>query len=107
MYLCTIFSIKLSNFIPCFGMITVLTIDDREGALEDALQLFKKLSLSLARIESRPSKTYRWKYDILLEVKRIDEQQLAELSKQLPAIVSSFQFIQSEEAASTEGKGRN
>ena len=77
-------------------MITVLTIDDREGALEDALQLFKKLSLSLSRIESRPSKTFRWKYDILLEVKRIDEQQLAALNKQLPSIVSSFQFIQSE-----------
>ena len=85
-------------------MITVLTIDDREGALEDALQLFKKLSLSLSRIESRPSKTYRWKYDILLEVKRIDEQQLEELRTQLPSIVSSFQFIQSD--AGCDGKGR-
>ncbi len=85
-------------------MITVLTIDDREGALEDALQLFKKLSLSLSRIESRPSKTYRWKYDILLEVKRIDEQQLDELSKQLPSLVSSFQFIQSEANSNGQGK---
>lgn len=83
-------------------MITVLTIDDREGALEEALQVFKKLSLSLSRIESRPSKTFRWKYDILLEVRRIDEQQLAELKKQLPSIVSSFQFIQSEAAAADD-----
>lgn len=86
-------------------MITVLTIDDREGALEEALQLFKKLSLSLSRIESRPSKTLRWKYDILLEVKRIDEQQLEALKQELPSIVSSYQFIQSTTSGAT-GNGK-
>lgn len=89
-------------------MITVLTIDDREGALEEALQLFKQLSLSLSRIESRPSKTFRWKYDILLEVKRIDEQQLEALKQQLPSIVSSYQFIQSTTSGATgNGKSTN
>ena len=73
----------------------LFTVDDREGALEEVLKVFKTLSISLCRIESRPSKSFKWKYEILVDFKVPKETILKELEAALIGRESSFQFISS------------
>lgn len=73
----------------------LFTIEDREGALEDFLKIFKHLSISLCRIESRPSKSFKWKYDIVVDFRVPDEAGLKELEKCLQKRKSHYQFIKS------------
>lgn len=75
----------------------LFTVDDREGALEEVLKVFKVLSISLTRIESRPSKSSKRKYDIIVEFrpqKHDEGNSLKELERSLSHIVSSYQFIE-------------
>lgn len=62
----------------------IFTAEDRPGALDDAIQLFKTFNISLKHIESRPSKTFEWVYDFLIEFEvkdvNIAEKVCAELS---------------------------
>lgn len=81
----------------------LFTVADREGALEEVLTIFKRLAVSLTRIESRPSKSSRWMYDIVVDFnppKTGDEQRLRDLEAALATAVSHYQFI---EPSSTNG----
>ena len=73
----------------------LFTVDDREGALEDVLKVFKKLSISLCRIESRPSKSFKWKYDIVVDFRLPEEAVLKKLEVSLNERGSTYQFIES------------
>ena len=73
----------------------LFTIGDYEGALEEFLVIFKKLSISLCRIESRPSKSFKWKYDIIVDFRVPEEAVLKELEAVLKTRQSSYQFITS------------
>lgn len=84
----------------------LFAVEDREGALEDVLKVFKSLSISLCRIESRPSKSFKWKYDIVVDFNVTDESRLKELEAALKDRESSFQFIESS-ATQTHGNGNN
>jgi prephenate dehydratase len=44
------------------------TIEDKTGALNEALDIFKKHTISLRRIESRPSKNFEWEYEFTVDV---------------------------------------
>ena len=75
----------------------LFTVDDREGALEEVLKEFKNLSISLTRIESRPSKSSKRKYDIIVEfrpIKRDEGESLKALEKCLSRTVSNYHFIE-------------
>lgn len=73
----------------------LFTVEDREGALEEVLQIFKSQSISLCRIESRPSKSFKWKYEIVVDFNVPDGMRLEELEKGLQERGSSYQFIES------------
>jgi prephenate dehydratase len=73
----------------------LFTVDDREGALEEVLKVFKDLSISLCRIESRPSKSFKWKYEIVVDFCVPEESKLKKLESCLLERNSSFQFIES------------
>ena len=73
----------------------LFTVEDREGSLEEVLQIFKSLSISLCRIESRPSKSFKWKYDIVVDFRMPDEAGMKELERELQERGSSYQFMES------------
>ena len=73
----------------------LFTVEDREGSLEEVLQIFKSLSISLCRIESRPSKSFKWKYEIVVDFRVADEERMKELEKGLKDRGSSYQFMES------------
>lgn len=83
----------------------LFAVEDREGALEDVLKVFKSLSISLCRIESRPSKSFKWKYDIIVDFNVTDGSRLKELEAALKERESSFQFIESS-AIQNHGNGK-
>lgn len=80
----------------------LFTVDDREGALEDVLKVFKKLSISLCRIESRPSKSFKWKYDIVVDFRLPEESILKKLEICLNERGSTYQFIESSAHEATD-----
>ena len=82
----------------------LFTVEDREGSLEEVLKIFKTLSISLCRIESRPSKSFKWKYDIVVEFKMPDGTLLKELESKLNERDSSYQFIESSSVHNGSGK---
>ncbi len=82
----------------------LFTVEDREGSLEEVLRIFKSLSISLCRIESRPSKSFKWKYDIVVDFKVPNETVLKELESQLKERSSSYQFIESSSIQNGSGK---
>lgn len=45
----------------------LFTVEDAPGALDSCLHVFKDAGISLRHIESRPSKTFSWDYDMLVE----------------------------------------
>ena len=45
----------------------LFTVEDKPGALDACLHVFKDAAISLRHIESRPSKTFSWDYDMLVE----------------------------------------
>jgi chorismate mutase / prephenate dehydratase len=73
----------------------LFTVEDREGSLEEVLKIFKSLSISLCRIESRPSKSFKWKYDIVVDFRIPDGAMMKELEKRLQERGSSYQFMES------------
>ena len=73
----------------------LFAVEDREGSLEEVLKIFKSLSISLCRIESRPSKSFKWKYDIIVDFSVMDGSRLKELEAALKERESSYQFIES------------
>lgn len=82
----------------------LFTVEDREGSLEEVLKIFKNLSISLCRIESRPSKSFKWKYDIIVEFNMTDGSILKELESHLKERDSSYQFIESSSIQNGTGK---
>ena len=83
----------------------LFTVEDREGSLEEVLKVFKSLSISLCRIESRPSKSFKWKYDIIVDFNVSDGERLKELEAVLMERESSYQFIESS-ATQNHGNGK-
>lgn len=45
----------------------LFTVEDRAGALDDCLRVFKRQDVSLKHIESRPGKNFTWDYDFMVE----------------------------------------
>lgn len=84
----------------------LFTVEDREGSLEEVLKIFKKLSISLCRIESRPSKSFKWKYDIIVDFNVTDGSRLKELEAALNERESTYQFIESS-SIQNHGDGKN
>lgn len=83
----------------------LFTIEDREGSLEECLKIFKNLSISLCRIESRPSKSFKWKYDIIVDFRVPDESVLKQLEACLQKRNNNYQFIKSSSIHNHEGRG--
>jgi len=73
----------------------LFTVEDREGSLEEVLKIFKSLLISLCRIESRPSKSFKWKYEIVVDFRVPDGAVMKELEKELQERGSSYQFMES------------
>lgn len=69
--------------LPSTRSTVVFTIDDRVGALDEVLQVFKNENLNLARIESRPSKTSDWDYDFFVDLQTTDSEKIASLVEKL------------------------
>ena len=75
----------------------LFTVGHKEGALEEVLGLFKRTGISLTRIESLPSKSSSWAYDILVDfdvVNKEHEDKLAALDAQLADTGVVHQFIE-------------
>lgn len=46
----------------------LFTIEDKPGALDSCLRVFREAGLNLKHIESRPSKSFAWDYDFTVEL---------------------------------------
>lgn len=69
----------------------VISVNDRPGALYDALLPFNRMNINLTRIESRPSKKKAWDYYFFIDFRGHWEDEnvteaVAELKKVLPKI---------------------
>ena len=76
--------------------ITLLfTIEDEPGALDKALNVFKRHEISLSHIESRPSHDFEWEYDILSEFKVFSPEKITVLEADLSSIVKRISIVSS------------
>jgi hypothetical protein len=87
----------------------LFTVDHKEGALEEVLRIFKSFSISLSRIESRPSKSSKWKYDIVVEFAHEGKEAsvMLELETLLARAVSNYKFIEASRAPDNGSLLRN
>lgn len=69
------------------------TVEDKTGALNDALNLFKKHLISLRHIESRPSKNFEWEYDFSVDVSVDCPESLNGLKNDLAATTKNVSVI--------------
>lgn len=74
----------------------MFTLDDRPGALEDALKAFKTAGVSLSSIESRPSRDSQWEYDFVTEFVVSDASLVERVHKDLGAIAKNIKVISSD-----------
>ena len=62
----------------------MFTVNDKVGALHDALQPFRTHRLNMTKIESRPSKRKAWEYIFFVDVDgHADDPKLAKAIRQL------------------------
>ncbi|KAI8080027.1 Biopterin-dependent aromatic amino acid hydroxylase-domain-containing protein [Halteromyces radiatus] len=59
------------------------SIQDTVGGLESCLAALKSMSISLTRIESRPSRTKDWDYDFFVDFNAVDAKQVETVVDQL------------------------
>ena len=82
----------------------LFTIDDRTGALESALRVFKVNGISLLHIESRPSKNFEWEYDFMTEFVLQDVSKVEQVKAGLSGIAKNVTVISSHpELSKTSG----
>ncbi|KAG0189260.1 hypothetical protein DFQ28_003673 [Apophysomyces sp. BC1034] len=55
------------------------SIADKTGALDECLAAIKNMSISLSRIESRPSKTENWDYDFFIDFNAANAEQVKQV----------------------------
>lgn len=61
----------------------LFTLEDKPGALDGALRVFKQLGISLKFIESRPSKNFEWEYEFIVDIDVQKEEILQTIKSQL------------------------
>ncbi|KAL1920443.1 uncharacterized protein VTP21DRAFT_820 [Calcarisporiella thermophila] len=79
----------------------IFSITDKVGALEDCLDVLKKLNVSLSRIESRPSKTAAWDFDFFIDFQAKSMQQVSEVVEALKKTVKQVGVVSSGGGEST------
>lgn len=88
----------------------LFTIEDRPGALEKALAIFKTADVSLQHIESRPSRSSQCEYDFMVEFVLPDETLLSSITRSLEPECKKLTVITHEYRSSTPsnvGSGRS
>lgn len=68
----------VSQHMPEFKAV-LLSITDKLGSLEETLTIIRQAGLSMTKIESRPSTTPDWDYDIFIEFSQATEEQIHKL----------------------------
>lgn len=76
----------------------IFTISDGVGKLDECLVILKENSISMTRIESRPSKEKR-AYDFFIDFKVDDEAEISKAVEALKSKVKSIRLIQSSSSA--------
>lgn len=79
----------------------LFTIEDRPGALEEALAVFKAHEISLQHIESRPSKSSHSEYDFMVEFHLAEADHLEQLTQALEAVSKRMTVITHEGRSGT------
>lgn len=71
---------------PALLSTVLFSIADQVGALDEVLRTVRAHNVSMARIESRPSKTADWDYDFFVDVKHAEEAVVQALVAALQAL---------------------
>jgi prephenate dehydratase len=71
----------------------IITVKDKVGALDECLSILREQSISLTRIESRPSKTQQWMYDFFVDFTASNEAQAQQALEALKPAVESLKLI--------------
>ncbi len=73
----------------------LFALENQPGGLERALAIFKRHGVSLSHIESRPSKTFEWEYDFMVEFSLSDPSGMESIKGDLSAIARKVTVISS------------
>lgn len=73
------------------------SIKDRVGVLDDCLSILKKHSITLTRIESRPSPAEEWDYDFFIDLKKVENLKINKVITDLADITKQVKVLGSED----------
>ncbi|CAG8494238.1 9688_t:CDS:10 [Diversispora eburnea] len=80
----------------------LFSVEDRVGILDECLSVLKNLSISLTRIESRPSKTPGWDYDFFVDFNAEDSKQLTRVVEALREVTKQVKIVSTRTSEATE-----
>lgn len=70
----------------------LLTIQNKVGYLQKALDVLSKNNINLGRIESRPSKVSKQVYDFVIDIENVPEPKLQEVRVKYIKIIDTFVY---------------
>lgn len=81
---------------PSKSLSLLFSLEDKASSLSSALHVFQKHGISLEHIESRPSKSFQWEHEFLVEFATLPPPTIAVLVQDLGAVAKGVRLIGAE-----------